>query len=150
MTGSTASTRREMIDTNILVYAVDVGSGDKHRKAVELIERLIQEDVLTVSVQVLNEFYAVATKVHKSPSLSHPRARQVIEELAASSTVVPIAASTTFLALDAMPRHGLSFWDALIWAAAREGGASVLYTEDFQDGRDVEGVRFANPFAATP
>jgi predicted nucleic acid-binding protein len=33
---------------------------------------------------------------------------------------------------------------------AQENGVSVLYTEDFRDGRDVEGVRFANPFAATP
>ncbi len=45
-----------------------------------------------------------------------------------------------------MPRHGLSFWDALIWAAAAESGIPVIYTEDFQDGRNVEGVLFVNPF----
>ena len=50
-----------------------------------------------------------------------------------------------------MPRHGLSFWDALIWSAAVENNVTVIYTEDFQDGRVVEGVRFVNPFAsATP
>jgi predicted nucleic acid-binding protein len=48
-----------------------------------------------------------------------------------------------------MPRHGLSFWDALIWAAASESAVDVIYTEDFQDGREVEGVRFISPFAST-
>jgi predicted nucleic acid-binding protein len=59
---------------------------------------------------------------------------------------VPITAPVTFRALDAMPRHGLSFWDALIWAAAADNGIPVIYTEDFQDGRNIEGVQFINPF----
>jgi predicted nucleic acid-binding protein len=67
---------------------------------------------------------------------------------------VPITTALTFRALDAMPRHGLSFWDALIWAAAAENGLAVLYTEDFQDSRDIEGVLFVNSFrpgsSATP
>jgi predicted nucleic acid-binding protein len=45
-----------------------------------------------------------------------------------------------------MHRHGLSFWDALVWAAARKDGVPVLDTEDFQAGRDVEGVGFVNLF----
>ena len=47
-----------------------------------------------------------------------------------------------------MPRHGLSFWDALIWAAARQNDVGAIYTEDYQHGRDVNGVRFINPFLA--
>ena len=34
-----------------------------------------------------------------------------------------------------------------MWAAARTAGAAVLLTEDFQDGQEVEGVRFVDPFA---
>lgn len=60
--------------------------------------------------------------------------------------VIPLTSSMTLRALDAIPRHGFSFWDALVWAAAREQGAGVLFTEDFQHGRDVEGVRIVNPF----
>ena len=48
-----------------------------------------------------------------------------------------------------MPRHGLSFWDELIWSAAVENEVALIYTEDFQDGRVVEGVRFVKPFAST-
>jgi predicted nucleic acid-binding protein len=42
----------------------------------------------------------------------------------------------------------MSFWDALIWAAAKAIGATRLYTEDFQHGRVIEGVRIVNPFLA--
>ena len=71
----------------------------------------------------------------------------VLRELEALGEVVPVTASMTFRALGAMQRYGLSFWDALIWAAA-EDGIPVIYTEDFQDGREVEGVRFVNPCLA--
>ena len=50
------------------------------------------------------------------------------------------------LRADAIPRHCLSLWDALIWAAARENGVRLIYSEDFQHGREIEGVRIVNPF----
>jgi predicted nucleic acid-binding protein len=100
-------------------------------------------------VQVLNELYAVTTRPHKPPALSHAKATQIIQELAGAAIVLPLTLAVTFRALDAMPRHSLSFWDALIWAAARENGVGVIHTEDFQDGREIEGVRFRNPFAPT-
>ena len=56
----------------------------------------------------------------------------------------------TLRALEAVSPHGFSFWDALIWAAAKENGISVVYTEDFQHGREIEGVRIINPFLANP
>jgi predicted nucleic acid-binding protein len=42
----------------------------------------------------------------------------------------------------------LSFWDALIWVAAKTHGIPRIYTEDFQHGRVLEGVKFVNPFAS--
>jgi predicted nucleic acid-binding protein len=45
--------------------------------------------------------------------------------------------------------HRLSFYDAQIWAAARLNQVPVVFSEDFQDGQILEGVRFADPFAAT-
>lgn len=44
--------------------------------------------------------------------------------------------------------HGLSFWDALLWATVRRAGVRTLISEDLQDGRMLEGVRIVNPFAA--
>lgn len=50
-------------------------------------------------------------------------------------------------ALRAVGEHGLSFWDALLWATVRRAGVGLLISEDFQDGRTIEGVRVINPFA---
>jgi len=42
----------------------------------------------------------------------------------------------------------ISFWDALIIHAARISGATVVYSEDFQHGSVLAGVRIRNPFIA--
>ncbi|HEX8201233.1 MAG TPA: PIN domain-containing protein [Isosphaeraceae bacterium] len=136
-----------MVDTNVLIYASDPVAGDKRTRAADLIRTLSEDGELAVSVQVLNEFYNVSTRPNKPPALTHEDAKQIVQDLAEVSDVLPLTSAVTFRALDAIPRHGLSFWDALIWAAARENGVAVIYTEDFQHGRDVDGVRFLNPFA---
>jgi predicted nucleic acid-binding protein len=41
----------------------------------------------------------------------------------------------------------LSWYDALIVAAAMEGGCSLLYSEDLQSGRRFGDLRIENPFA---
>ena len=43
-------------------------------------------------------------------------------------------------------QHQLSFWDALIVAAAVKGGASRILTEDMSPGRVISGVRIESPF----
>ena len=52
--------------------------------------------------------------------------------------------------MGAVRDHGLSFWDAMIWAVAKEAGATVLLTEDLQTGRELGGVTFLSPFARDP
>ena len=147
--GPTASTI-ELVDSNIFDYAVDSAAGPKHSIARDLVNDLRIRRALAVSVQVLNEFYWVSTRPHKSPALPHARALQAVNDLLAVSVVFPLTPSITLLALDIIPRHSLSFWDALIWAAAKENGVAAIHTEDSQDGRVVEGVLYHNPFAATP
>jgi len=43
-------------------------------------------------------------------------------------------------------RHGLSWYDALIVAAALEGQCEVLYSEDLQHGRRFGDLQIQNPF----
>lgn len=64
--------------------------------------------------------------------------------------VVLVTPAVILRALDGVPRHSLAFWDALIWAAARENGIGTIYSEDFQNGRTIEGVTLINPFADLP
>ena len=135
-----------LVDTNILIYAADLQAGDKHLKAVELVDDLTAQNRMVVSAQVRNEFFHAATRPNKPPSLSYQDAYQTIRDLADTVPVLPLTCAITLRALDAIPRHGFSFWDSLIWAAAKENGIPIVYTEDFQNDRDVEGVRIVNPF----
>lgn len=42
---------------------------------------------------------------------------------------------------------GVSFWGALVIEAALNGGCDVLFSEDMQDGRVIEGsLTIRNPF----
>jgi predicted nucleic acid-binding protein len=50
--------------------------------------------------------------------------------------------------MDAVEEHRLSFWDAMLWATARQIGCAAILSEDMQDGRRLGGVAFINPFAA--
>jgi len=47
-------------------------------------------------------------------------------------------------------RYKLSFWDALIVAAARQALCGYLLTEDLQAGQDLDGVVVVNPFRVAP
>lgn len=114
-----SDTAIETVDTNILIYAADPAAGFKHKRAITLLRELDSRGSLVLSAQVLNEFYVTATRPQKPPSLSHEEASGILRDLTKGTTILALTASTTFRALDAVADHGLSFWDALIWAAAK-------------------------------
>ena len=149
MTATTASPR-VLVDTNIVVYGYDLDDPIKHQVAQEILEQLSDEGRLVFTAQVFNEFCAVMMRPRRQNPLSPTELAVLLRRLEATGDVLPITAAATFRALDAMPRHGFSFWDSLIWAAAAENRIGFIYTEDFQDGREIEGVRFVNPFKTTP
>jgi predicted nucleic acid-binding protein len=49
-------------------------------------------------------------------------------------------------AIDLHRLLAINFWDALIVRSAKQAGCAVLYSEDMQGGRDIDGVRIVNPF----
>jgi predicted nucleic acid-binding protein len=147
MTASTGSPRA-LVDTNVVVYAYDLDDPRKHTIARELIERLSNQGRLVLSAQVFNEFCSVMMSAKRKKKLAPDELAVIVRELTSTGVIVPIIPTLTLRALEAMPRHGLSFWDALIWSAAVENDVCVVYTEDFQHGRDVEGVLFFDPFSS--
>jgi predicted nucleic acid-binding protein len=42
----------------------------------------------------------------------------------------------------------VSFWDALIVAAAEQAGAGLLLSEDLNDGQSIAGIKVVNPLLA--
>jgi len=79
--------------------------------------------------------------------MSAEQARAALTDIGAAAHILDLLSSTTFRAVDGVVRHGLSFWDALIWAAALEHGIPIVYTEDCPGAREIEGIRYVNPFA---
>jgi predicted nucleic acid-binding protein len=136
-----------LLDANILVYVYDRAAGDKHRIAAELVSQLAQSGRLILSVQALNEFFSVTLRRQKVMGIDLAQAASIVSNLADVARVLPITSSISKLAIDAVVRHSISFWDALVWASAFENGIHTLLSEDFQTGRELQGVRFVNPFA---
>ena len=135
------------LDTNILVYAFDRHPSPKKEAARALVDQLAETGALRTSTQVLQEFYNVVTRKVQVP-ISSRKALALIDALAAWPVFlvdVPAIRQAASLA----EKASLSFWDALIVVAASRSGASVLYTEDMNDGERILGVEIANPFKAT-
>jgi predicted nucleic acid-binding protein len=49
-------------------------------------------------------------------------------------------------AIDLHRLHGFSFWDAFLVRAAKEASCKVLFSEDMQGTREIDGVKIINPF----
>ena len=131
-------------DTNILIYATDPTAGGKHTEAAAVMRRSAAVDAV-LTLQALAEFFAVAVR---RKGLTIEAASEAVDHWRAVFPVVVADESCLAAAMEATRRHGLSFRDAMMWAAARRAGCSVLFSEDFQDGRSLGGVTFVDPFAA--
>jgi predicted nucleic acid-binding protein len=130
-------------DTNVLAYAIDASAGRRHAQAVEIVRTVTKSLDAVLILQTAAEFYAVATrKLDTTPE----DARSFLERLRAVLPVHAAAAPDLERATTAAEHHGISFWDALLWATADRVGVRYLLTEDFQDGRTLGGVTFVDPF----
>ncbi len=130
------------IDTNVVVYAVDDRDLRKHAFARELWMALATYPGTTVSSQVVSESANSVLRLWSEPDEAH----LMVDRLSEGAIVVPVTSEIVARAVDGVARHGFSFYDAQIWAAARMWGAPVVLSEDFTDGLTVEGVRFCDPF----
>ena len=135
---------RFSLDTNILVYAVDLDAGERHDRARALVGRVARFDCV-LTVQALAEFFHATTRKNLLPI---PRASAFVRAWRDVFQVASAGTAALVDAMDAVEEHRLSFWDAMLWATARQSGCSAILTEDMQDGRRLSGVEFINPFGA--
>jgi len=125
-------------DTNVLLYLLSAGPG----KA-DCAEELLVADGI-INVQVLNEFISVALKKLRMP---WAEIRDVLAQVRVVCQVVDLTLATHDRASQVAERYGLSFYDALIVAAALFAGCTTLYSEDMRDGRVIERqLTIRNPF----
>lgn len=139
---------RVFVDTNVLVYFRDSTEPAKQAAAAEWMAHLWERGSGRVSQQVLREYYVTVTG-KLDPGLPAAEAR---EDVLAFRAWNPLEADLGLIedAWTLEDRYRLSFWDALIVAAARRLGCSVLLTEDLQDGQDLDGLVVWSPFTHGP
>jgi len=133
---------RSFLDTNVLVYTDDKSAPAKRRRAVELVAEHRRAGTGVVSLQVLQEYFVAATR---KLGVDAATARRKVELLSELDVAAPDL-SDVLAAIDLHRLHGFAFWDALIFRAAKQAGCGVLLSEDFQDRRELDGVRIVNPF----
>lgn len=128
-------------DTNILLYLLSEDAAKADRS----------EDLLAdggvISAQVLNEFAAVASR---KLGLAWPEIRELLGTAQSLCRVEPLTIATHERGLALAERYGFAVYDSLIVSAALLAGCSVLWTEDLQDGQQVDDqLTVKNPFATS-
>jgi predicted nucleic acid-binding protein len=128
-------------DTNVLLYLLSSDTAKADRA-----EGLVAGGG-TISVQVLNEFAAVASRKLRMP---WSEIRDVLAQIRAVCAVVPVTVETHERALNVAERYGLSIYDALVVSAALLANCRTLHSEDMQDGQVIDRqLTIRNPFAAS-
>ncbi len=136
-------TRRAFLDTNILIYA----AAQQDLRTATARELLRQRCV--ISVQVLNEFTAVAHRKLRRPWREIGLALNAIRALC--QPPIPITLDMHQHALLIAERTGYRFYDSLILASALRARCDTVYSEDMADGQRIEGaLTIVNPFRVTP
>lgn len=136
------------VDSNVLLYAVDNSEPGKRDVARDWLELLWRSSTGLTSTQVLNEYYVNATQKVRF-GLTMEAARKTVKSFYHWN---PRAIDCHLIdhAHEIQTRYRLAWWDCLIGAAAIDQRASVLLSEDLQDGLDLDGTVVRNPFKFGP
>lgn len=133
---------KAFLDTNVLIYAVT----ENEARAARAEELLLSGGVL--SVQILNEFTAVARRKLQMPWAEVGEAVEAFLVLCPSPIAVTLEIHEAARAI--AEKLGCNIYDALVVAAALDAGCATLYSEDFQDGQVIEGqLTVRNPFGSS-
>lgn len=127
------------VDTNVLVYLYSSDEPEKRQRA----QRLSRNANSWISTQVLNELCNILRKKFQR---RYPEITAVIKEVTRNFHVTTVTADTIRLALTVAEKHGYSYYDSLMIAAALEQNCAVLYSEDMQHGQTLDTMTIMNPF----
>jgi predicted nucleic acid-binding protein len=131
---------KTFFDTNVLLYLLSADAAKADR-----VEELLAGGGI-VSVQVLNEFAAVASR---KLGMAWSEIRDALSAIRAICEVESISVEIHDRALEIAERYRFSIYDATIIATALKAGCNTLYSEDLQDGQHIEQLTILNPFSST-
>jgi predicted nucleic acid-binding protein len=128
------------LDTNIIIYCYSQDELDKQQCALEC----VQLGNSWISTQVLNE---TVNTLRRKFSLDYAQIGAVVDELTQQLQVATVSVNTIQIALAISQRYQYSYFDSLIIASSLEVGCDRLYSEDLQDGQQIEDkLTIINPF----
>jgi predicted nucleic acid-binding protein len=136
---------RFFLDTNVFVYEFDSRAPAKAAQASALIRTALRTKRGVVSYQVIQEFFNVAFKSFLKP-LPVDDAENYLRTIFMPLLAVHSSARLYVEAIRIRDSHRLSWYDSLIVSAALDADCEILYSEDLQDGRKLEGLTIQNPF----
>lgn len=133
------------VDTNVIVYRHDSADPIKQARAHAWLKFLARERRARISFQVLQELYATLTR-KLDPGFSAPEARDIVRDL---TVWEPVTINFDILERSwlVQQRYGISWWDALIVAAAQSCRCAALLSEDLKHGQEYGPTRVVSPFA---
>ena len=132
------------LDTNILIYTYDKADYEKRSYIQDFLRKNKEMNELIISIQTLGEFFNVATKKMR---LDKTNVISLCEQIMNMFPVYEITTENVFHAMKISESTQFSYWDSLILAMAIDTGCSILYSEDLNNGQEIEGVKIVNPFA---
>ena len=135
---------RYVVDTNVLVYALDRRQPEKRQRAREVLRRVGTAGTAALPAQVLSEFGGACLR-KLEPRPESEAIRREVERLMLAFPILPLTGPVVLEALRGVREHLLSYYDAQIWAVARLGQVGVILSEDFNPGTVLDGVSFTNP-----
>lgn len=136
------SAAKAFFDTNVLLYMYSRADPGKQARAKQVFIDHARANLLLLSTQVVQEFYVAGSRKLGMPRLQVQDAVSALLDL--PMTIVGMMHIRSAMQLE--ERYKISFWDALILAAAQSAGADILYTEDLNNGQQYGTVIVRNPF----
>jgi predicted nucleic acid-binding protein len=133
------------LDTNFLVYAASVeDASGRHKSALQILDELAKTGAI-LPLPIVGELFNACRK-KKFAEIDAVAAKMGVWKVAFDCASASI--DDYLKAAQLCQQHNLQYFDALIMTVAARAGATILLSEDMQDGFQIEGLKIVNPFAA--
>jgi predicted nucleic acid-binding protein len=134
------------LDSNVVLYSEGVNDSERQMLALRLIDAIGIPNIV-IPVQVLGETF---NRLTKRNYMDRTSALDVVRPWFHGVRLQETTAGIFDAALELASAHHFKIWDAVILAAASASGASVLFSDDMQDGFRWRDITILNPFALQP
>ena len=133
---------RFSLEANVLVYAADRTAGERHERALQLLDRAVRRDCV-LTLQALAEFFHATTRKRM---VARAEAAAQLRDWTTEFPTVSADSGALWTALEFTVDGRFGWWDALLLATAERHGCEIVLSEDIQDGARFGRVTILDPF----